>query len=1220
MRRWEFTGDGSSKFWEAGVDGSDVTVRYGRVGAEGRTQVKELDSAEAALRYLAKAIAEKERKGYKEVAAEASEPAGASASAGAAESGGASECAGAAGAAEPAAQSPVAEDAQVVFPDEDTFAMPAAWRRLVYPRRDGLRRSAVRLRDDAEEAMAGRLKEEAGWVEEMLSAPRSDPRLVEATRAHLNGSHNPLGAAALAQLTLHWHLPDGLFVDAWAGAHGLVFAARAVVEYFDIEAHYTQYGGRREDPVLRFRSATHHVDSYWARPKFADRMRALLAAADEDTYRQVVADLARCRDGERRRIVVSYLVPSERDWVAECCTGPLTEDRTLRAMLLSSLNSPEQLDHFGGKAGLDWNGWTMAQIATLAEGTGKAFAPLLEEALEEAYGSDRTKAVAATLVELPSDEAFRILLARVEDKHVRPNLLEAMRRYPVRALRLLSAAARSSAKNASMAEQLLAAHVQAHRELTAAALPQLPAEVAVVVEPLLARRDRVPEAPVEALPALLVSPPWARKRTARKARVAAEVPAAPAARVVWAQGEQEAWATSDSWFARWRERYSWAEEIELLQQGGQFKDVRNVRLFVAGPEDVVRPLLAVCAPEDYWDGEAALKPVAAKFGVDALPLLLRASARQPATLGPLLLPYLDVEVAGQVCDWLARLKSARVTARAWLNRHGLDAVPVLVPHAVGPVGRVRGGAEQALRLLADAHGTDAVLRAAAGAGEEAAGIVEEALSADPLESALPARMPAVGAWADPALLPQVLLTEGGGALPAASARHALTILALSKPGEVYPGLDVLTAHCTADSLAGFAWGVFEQWRLAGMPAKDSWALHALGWLGDDETVRRLTPVLRAWPGEGAHHRAVEGLEVLATIGTDVALMHLHGIAQRVPFKALKVRAQEKIAEVAEALGLTGEQLGDRLVPDFGLDADGSTVIDYGTRQFTVGFDEQLRPYVRDADGKPRKALPAPAAKDDPELAPAERKRFAALKKDVRTVASDQVRRLEAAMVAQRSWTAGEFRELFVTHPLLWHLVRRLVWLSEADGEVTAFRVAEDRTYADVDDDELTLPEDAHVRLAHPLLLGEELGAWSELFADYEILQPFPQLGRPVHAITEEEAASHRLARFEGATVPVGKLLGLTKRGWERGTPQDAGVERWFSRRIAEGQYLVIDLDPGIPVGWVDGLGDQTFRAVWLDTRPDDYWERNRRYALRFAGLDPVMASELLADLTEVTAK
>ncbi|MGW1956580.1 DUF4132 domain-containing protein [Streptomyces sp. NPDC001920] len=1195
MRRWEFVGEGSAKFWEAKALGAAVTVRYGRVGAQGRTQAKEFDSAEAAQRYLAKVIAEKERKGYREVSGDAAVEAD-----------------------RPEQVERVAPD-EVVLPDEESFEVPASWRRLAYPRRGGARRGGAAPREDAEELVAQRLKEEAEWVEQMLAARGSDPQIVAAVRAHLHGSPSPLGAAALAAVTMHYRLPDGTFVDAWVRAHGLAFAARAVVEYFDIEAHWMQYGGKREDPRLSFRHPDGLVDTHRARGHFADRLRALLAVADDEAYGEAVAALARCRETVRHRIIASYVAPGEREWVDECCTGEVTDDPTLQAMLLCSLHSPAQLDHFGDKLNPQWNTWTPAFIATLAEGTGKAFAPLLERALKDAYGSDRTKSIAGALVELPSDDAFEILLGRVDDKHVRPSLLEAMRRYPVRALRLLGRAALGSGRNASMTKQLLAAHIQAHQRLTTVVLPGLPAEVAALVEALLTSSDRVAEAPARALPALLVDPPWARKRTGRKARVASGVPVVPEPQVRWQPGEREEWAGTRSWFARWRERYSWAKEIETLRNGGQLKDVRDARLFVVGPEDVVRPLLAVCAPEDYWDGEATLKPVAARHEVHALPLMLRAAARHPATLGTLVLPYVDVEVAALVCDWLARLKSADATARSWLARHALAAVPVLVPHAVGRAGTVRRGAEQALRLLADAHGGDAVLQAAAGSGQEAADIVGELLAADPLQSALPARMPVVGAWAEPALLPQILLKEGG-ALPADAVRHAVTLLALSRPGEVYPGLDVLTEHCTADSLAAFVWGLFEQWRLAGMPPKESWALHALGWFGDDETVRRLTPVLRAWPGEGAHHRAVEGLNVLAAIGTDVALLHLHGIAQRVPFKALKVRAQEKITEVAEALGLTAEQLGDRLVPDFGLDAHGSTVIDYGTRQFTVGFDEQLRPYVRDADGKPRKALPAPGAKDDPDLAPAERKRFAALKKDVRTVAGDQVRRLEAAMVGGRSWTVQEFRELFVAHPLLWHLVRRLVWLSEVDGEVTAFRVAEDRTFADVDDDELTPPDAARIRVAHPLHLGEDLGAWSELFADYEILQPFPQLGRAVHTVTEEEAGSHRLTRFEGATVPVGKLLGLTKRGWERGVPQDAGVERWFSKRVDDGVYLVIDLDPGIPVGWVDGLGDQTFRAVWLDTRPDDYYERSRRFPHRFAGLDPVAASEILADLTEVTAK
>ncbi|MEU8515626.1 WGR domain-containing protein [Kitasatospora sp. NPDC048722] len=63
MRRREFVADGSAKSWEAAVEGASVRVRHGRIGTEGRAQVKELGSAEAALAQFGKLVAEKEREG-----------------------------------------------------------------------------------------------------------------------------------------------------------------------------------------------------------------------------------------------------------------------------------------------------------------------------------------------------------------------------------------------------------------------------------------------------------------------------------------------------------------------------------------------------------------------------------------------------------------------------------------------------------------------------------------------------------------------------------------------------------------------------------------------------------------------------------------------------------------------------------------------------------------------------------------------------------------------------------------------------------------------------------------------------------------------------------------------------------------------------------------------------------------------------------------------------
>ncbi|XNM44801.1 hypothetical protein ACLK10_11820 [Escherichia coli] len=105
---------------------------------------------------------------------------------------------------------------------------------------------------------------------------------------------------------------------------------------------------------------------------------------------------------------------------------------------------------------------------------------------------------------------------------------------------------------------------------------------------------------------------------------------------------------------------------------------------------------------------------------------------------------------------------------------------------------------------------------------------------------------------------------------------------------------------SADSLAGFAWDLFTAWQTAGAPSKESWAFTALGVLGNDDTARKLTPLIRAWPGESQHKRATVGLDILAAIGSDIALMQLNGIAQKLKFKALQERAEEKLPTLPRA--------------------------------------------------------------------------------------------------------------------------------------------------------------------------------------------------------------------------------------------------------------------------------------------------------------------------------
>jgi DNA ligase-1 len=64
VRRFEFSAGSSNKFWEISASGTEVTVRFGRVGTEGQTQVKAFPDAVAAGKHVEKLIGEKVEKGY----------------------------------------------------------------------------------------------------------------------------------------------------------------------------------------------------------------------------------------------------------------------------------------------------------------------------------------------------------------------------------------------------------------------------------------------------------------------------------------------------------------------------------------------------------------------------------------------------------------------------------------------------------------------------------------------------------------------------------------------------------------------------------------------------------------------------------------------------------------------------------------------------------------------------------------------------------------------------------------------------------------------------------------------------------------------------------------------------------------------------------------------------------------------------------------------------
>lgn len=365
---------------------------------------------------------------------------------------------------------------------------------------------------------------------------------------------------------------------------------------------------------------------------------------------------------------------------------------------------------------------------------------------------------------------------------------------------------------------------------------------------------------------------------------------------------------------------------------------------------------------------------------------------------------------------------------------------------------------------------------------------------------------------------------------------------LAVPG-VSKNAPKLAAELNPRELSAYMSQLFDKWLESGAEAKKKWVLYAVSIHGGDEIIPALYHQIQEWPKNSRGAMAAEAVKALALNGGPTALLLVDQISRKFKFRQVKNAAADALSFAASELGISREELEDRIVPDLGFGENLEQTFDYGTRSFRVALTSALELEVFDESGKKLKNLPAPGKRDDEEKAAAANGAFKQLKKQLKTVATNQRLRLEQVMSNERVWKVEPWKELFVKNPIMHQFAIGLIWGRYEDGVLKeTFRYMEDGSFNTVEEEEYELPENGIIGLVHPIeLSGEILAAWKEQLSDYEIVQPIEQLERPIYQITDEEVTEKEMIRFGGKVLNglslSGKMLG---QGWYRGSIEDAG--------------------------------------------------------------------------------
>lgn len=292
-------------------------------------------------------------------------------------------------------------------------------------------------------------------------------------------------------------------------------------------------------------------------------------------------------------------------------------------------------------------------------------------------------------------------------------------------------------------------------------------------------------------------------------------------------------------------------------------------------------------------------------------------------------------------------------------------------------------------------------------------------------------------------------------------------------------------------------------------------------------------------------------EMLALSGSPEALQVVVATATRFKQRTVRDLAETLVERIAEERGWTADELADRSIPSGGLEEGGLLDLPMGEdeKPYQARLDSGLVLHLHNPDGKIVKSLPAGTDENSKES----KALLTNAKKVLKEVVEKQSGRLYEAMLTGREWTLPAWQADLRSHPIVGRLTERAIWRGlDAEGQpLVTFRPTAEGDLMSASGDDADLAGVERIDLAHSTALApEDLAAWTEHLADFEVTPLFAQIGRPVLTSGPDQADADSITDREGWVLDNLKLRGLaTKLGYDQGDAGDGGSVSSYDKRI-----------------------------------------------------------------------
>lgn len=530
--------------------------------------------------------------------------------------------------------------------------------------------------------------------------------------------------------------------------------------------------------------------------------------------------------------------------------------------------------------------------------------------------------------------------------------------------------------------------------------------------------------------------------------------------------------------------------------------------------------------------------------------------------------------------WGMTRVSVRRKATAWVKKHpeacAVGAIPALLKATDA---KKRNGFIEAL-CMAWAADQEAVQRVIDAYGED----VAAALPALDVHLQCPNRMPKLPHFWTPDLYPKLRLkSDPSKLLPQEIYEDIGFMLKFSAPGAPYIGLVELGEIADETSLAEFSWGIFESWVKADAPNKESWVIQAIAMFGGAQMADALPYYIDRWYDSSYNKRAEKLMYALVNDENP----YIIEVFWRLLVGGFNWALHRATAHIKSITGVDAkiDVIADATAPTFGMNAARKIELVEGA-DLEVWLDSDLEPHLRRTD------------KSVAELDPTTQLRWERLQALCSRQNKFQALRFERAMKIQRRWAQENWHDTIFSHPLLGLIAQRIVWGSydDAGNVLQTFRIDESNALVDVEDEPCELVRDTKVGIVHPAELDDDaIKAWSEVLIDYEIIQPFEQITRPVYRANGADI-EELFNSLSGKKTTLGAIQHLCySNNWhdKYNRKRDASIShlrKELESRAGTSLFTVtFDFWPGFRSGMIPNMNDEVSLQIAKASKKHPSW-------------------------------